>query len=150
MRRAAPCSSAEKIQPKGQVSVKRCWCLGAAARCPSGRAVQGCDRHSALLGPFPSPAQSSLELLPGHKSHIPCPDCPQTGGKLVLTFFPPGEDVSGGGVLVMFRGLEPQLEGDEPLILKTCMKQGMDLQATQRLGVLNADFSTRYHKVLKA
>lgn len=38
--------------------------------------------------------------------------------KLVLTFLPPGEDVSGGGVLVMFRGLEPQLEGDDPLILK--------------------------------
>lgn len=34
-----------------------------------------------------------------------------------LTFFPPGEQVSGGGVLVMFRGLEPQLEGDEPRIL---------------------------------
>lgn len=39
-------------------------------------------------------------------------------GKLVLTFLPPGEDVSGGGVLVMFSGLEPQLEGDDPLILK--------------------------------
>ena len=36
---------------------------------------------------------------------------------LPLTFFPPGEQVSGGGVLVMFRGLEPQLEGDEPRIL---------------------------------
>lgn len=38
--------------------------------------------------------------------------------KLALTFLPPGEDVSGGGVLVMFSGLEPQLEGDDPLILK--------------------------------
>lgn len=36
----------------------------------------------------------------------------------ILTFLPPGEDVSGGGVLVMFSGLEPQLEGDDPLILK--------------------------------
>lgn len=26
--------------------------------------------------------------------------------------------MSGGGVLVMFRGLEPQLEGDDPRILK--------------------------------
>lgn len=43
---------------------------------------------------------------------------PRLWGKVVLTFFPPGEDVSGGGVLVMFRGLEPQLEGDDPLILK--------------------------------
>lgn len=34
-----------------------------------------------------------------------------------LTFLPPGEEVSGGGVLVMFNGLEPQLEGEEPLIL---------------------------------
>lgn len=33
------------------------------------------------------------------------------------TFLPPGEQVSGGGVLVMFRGLEPQLEGEEPRIL---------------------------------
>ena len=38
---------------------------------------------------------------------------------LCLTFLPPGEHVSGGGVLVMFRGLEPQLEGDDPRILKT-------------------------------
>ena len=35
-----------------------------------------------------------------------------------VTFFPPGEQVSGGGVLVMFRGLEPQLEGEEPRILR--------------------------------
>lgn len=35
----------------------------------------------------------------------------------VCTFLPPGEHVSGGGVLVMFRGLEPQLEGEEPRIL---------------------------------
>lgn len=34
-----------------------------------------------------------------------------------VTFLPPGEQVSGGGVLVMFRGLEPQLEGEEPRIL---------------------------------
>lgn len=34
-----------------------------------------------------------------------------------VTFFPPGEQVSGGGVLVMFRGLEPQLDGEEPRIL---------------------------------
>lgn len=34
-----------------------------------------------------------------------------------LTFLPPREQVSGGGVLVMFRGLEPQLEGEEPRIL---------------------------------
>ena len=34
-----------------------------------------------------------------------------------VTFLPPGEQVSGGGVLVIFRGLEPQLEGDEPRIL---------------------------------
>ena len=33
------------------------------------------------------------------------------------TFLPPGEEASGGGVLVMFNGLEPQLEGDDPLIL---------------------------------
>lgn len=33
-------------------------------------------------------------------------------------FLPPGEDVSGGGVLLeMLRGLETQLDGDEPLIL---------------------------------
>ena len=32
-------------------------------------------------------------------------------------FLPPGEEASGGGVLVMFNGLEPQLEGDDPLIL---------------------------------
>lgn len=37
---------------------------------------------------------------------------------LCFTFLPPGEQVSGGGVLVIFRGLEPQLEGDEPRILK--------------------------------
>lgn len=37
--------------------------------------------------------------------------------KLVLTFLLPGEEVSGGGVLVMFSGLEPQLDGDDPLIL---------------------------------
>lgn len=36
----------------------------------------------------------------------------------MLTFLPPGDDVSGGGVLlVMFSGLEPQLDGDEPRIL---------------------------------
>lgn len=34
-----------------------------------------------------------------------------------VTFLPPGEQVSGGGVLVMFKGLEPQLEGEEPRIL---------------------------------
>lgn len=34
-----------------------------------------------------------------------------------LTFFPPGDEVSGGGVLVMFNGLEPQLEGEDPRIL---------------------------------
>lgn len=34
-----------------------------------------------------------------------------------LTFLPTGEEVSGGGVLVMFNGLEPQLEGEEPRIL---------------------------------
>lgn len=34
-----------------------------------------------------------------------------------LTFLPPGEEASGGGVLVIFNGLEPQLEGDDPLIL---------------------------------
>lgn len=34
-----------------------------------------------------------------------------------VTFLPPGEQVSGGGVLVIFRGLEPQLEGEEPRIL---------------------------------
>lgn len=34
-----------------------------------------------------------------------------------VTFLPPGEQVSGGGVLVMFRGLEPQLEGEDPRIL---------------------------------
>lgn len=34
-----------------------------------------------------------------------------------VTFLPPGEQVSGGGVLVMFSGLEPQLEGEEPRIL---------------------------------
>ena len=33
------------------------------------------------------------------------------------TFLPPGEEASGGGVLVMFNGLEPQLEGDDTLIL---------------------------------
>ena len=33
------------------------------------------------------------------------------------TFLPPGEEASGGGVLVMFNGLESQLEGDDPLIL---------------------------------
>lgn len=38
-------------------------------------------------------------------------------GGLGVTFLPPGEQVSGGGVLVMFRGLEPQLEGEEPRIL---------------------------------
>lgn len=37
--------------------------------------------------------------------------------KLVLTFLLPGEEASGGGVLVMFSGLEPQLDGDDPLIL---------------------------------
>lgn len=36
---------------------------------------------------------------------------------LGVTFLPPGEQVSGGGVLVMFKGLEPQLEGEEPRIL---------------------------------
>lgn len=35
----------------------------------------------------------------------------------MLTFLPPGDEASGGGVLVMFSGLEPQLEGDDPLIL---------------------------------
>lgn len=39
--RAVPCSSAGKTQPKGQVDFKRCWCLGTAAPCPSGSAVQG-------------------------------------------------------------------------------------------------------------
>ncbi len=34
-----------------------------------------------------------------------------------LTLFPPGEQVSGGGVAVIFKGLEPQLEGEEPRIL---------------------------------
>lgn len=34
-----------------------------------------------------------------------------------LTFLPPGEEASGGGVLVMFSGLEPQLEGEDPRIL---------------------------------
>lgn len=34
-----------------------------------------------------------------------------------LTFLPPGDEVSGGGVLVMFKGLEPQLEGEDPRIL---------------------------------
>lgn len=36
---------------------------------------------------------------------------------MCVTFLPPGEQVSGGGVLVMFKGLEPQLEGEEPRIL---------------------------------
>ena len=35
----------------------------------------------------------------------------------MLTFLPAGEEASGGGVLVMFSGLEPQLEGDDPLTL---------------------------------
>lgn len=40
-----------------------------------------------------------------------------------ITFFPPGEQVSGGGVLVMFRGLELQLEGEEPRILQATHKE---------------------------
>lgn len=37
--------------------------------------------------------------------------------RFALTFLPPGEQVSGGGVLVILSGLEPQLDGDEPRIL---------------------------------
>lgn len=44
------------------------------------------------------------------------------------TFLPPGEQVSGGGVLVMFRGLEPQLEGEEPRILTTQKNKNTLLQ----------------------
>ena len=43
------------------------------------------------------------------------------------TFLPPGEEASGGGVLVMFNGLEPQLEGDDPLILSE--KRGVSYSA---------------------
>lgn len=39
------------------------------------------------------------------------------------TFLPPGEQVSGGGVLVIFKGLEPQLEGEEPRILMKRQRQ---------------------------
>lgn len=37
--------------------------------------------------------------------------------RVPLTFLPPGEQVSGGGVLVILSGLDPQLDGDEPRIL---------------------------------
>lgn len=88
--------------------------------CPSGSAAQGVTTAGLWLTPFSSPAARSCSL-----STAPCPGCPRLG-EASLTFFPPGEDVSGGGVLVMFRGLEPQLDGDDPLILKHAEKQGMD------------------------
>lgn len=46
------------------------------------------------------------------------------------TFLPPGEQVSGGGVLVMFRGLEPQLEGEEPRILESRQTDGFTASDT--------------------
>lgn len=55
---------------------------------------------------------------------------------VVFTFLPPGEQESGGGVLVLFRGLEPQLEGDEPRILgekgKFCQPQRERHRGVQR------------------
>lgn len=71
MRRAVPCSSAENIQPKGQVSVKHCWNLGCAAGCPSGSAVQRCHHLSALAQPLLQP--SSQELFPEHSPTSPAP-----------------------------------------------------------------------------
>lgn len=44
-----------------------------------------------------------------------------------LTFLPPGEQVSGGGVAVIFKGLEPQLEGEEPRILGAGHHYGIKL-----------------------
>lgn len=105
--KAVPCSSVENIQPKGQVDFNTAgvWELQFIAL----QAVlyRGRDHCRALARSLFQPSRQ--ELFPEHNPISPA---------LVLTFFPPGEDVSGGGVLVMFRGLEPQLEGDDPLILK--------------------------------
>lgn len=60
-----------------------------------------------------------------------------------VTFLLPGEQVSGGGVVVMFKGLELQLEGEEPRILlkgisfinhffKSVFRQNLDVQVAHR------------------
>ena len=56
------------------------------------------------------------------------------------TFLPPGEEASGGGVLVMFNGLEPQLEGDDPLILSE--KRGVSYIAFPFFPAIVAEFSS--------
>lgn len=67
-----------------------------------------------------------------------------------VTFLPPGEQVSGGGVLVIFRGLEPQLEGEEPRILiKTWtaavrrVLSRFNPRQVQRLAKWHVSFSTQ-------
>lgn len=55
-----------------------------------------------------SQRSTQIKLLSGQLGVCVC---------VCVTFLPPGEQVSGGGVLVIFRGLEPQLEGEEPRIL---------------------------------
>lgn len=55
-----------------------------------------------------------------------------------VTFLPPGEQVSGGGVLVMFKGLEPQLEGEEPRILTQRQEQHVHDHVGGQLGLQSA------------
>lgn len=122
MRRAAAAPLKKtKVASTGQVDFKSCQCLETTGLCSWGTTVKGSPPSSQLfniLFNFISVISSCLPL-PLQRLLV----------KLVRTFLPPGEDVSGGGVLVIFSGLEPQLEGDDPLILKYG-QNGMNSPAT--------------------
>lgn len=150
MKRAVPCRSAEKIQLKGQVSVKRCWYLGAAACCPAGRAVQGLWPLQRF-GSAPFPAHHNLPCSCSLSTNPTSP--PLTAprlGEACSYLLPSWRGCIGRGGAGDVQGTRATAGRWWSSYPKTCMEQGMDLQATQRLGVLNADFSIRCHKVLKA
>lgn len=102
---------------------KSCQCLRTTGLCTLGTTVKGFwpPEYLDLLSDFSAKQPGGVQH---HGSFYKCDlmllatAATRLFVKLVLTFLPPGEDVSGGGVLVMFSGLEPQLEGDDPLILK--------------------------------
>lgn len=104
---------------KEHVDFQSCQCLRTVGLCTLQTTVTGFSSHPLqeyfdLLSNF-----SAKQLKVQHRNSITrfvCHYCYKTV-QIVLTFLFPGEDVSGGGVLVMFSGLEPQLDGDDPLIL---------------------------------
>lgn len=75
MRRAVPCSSAEKTQPKGQGECQTLPVFGSCCCALQAVLRRGCDHSRALAHSLFQP--SGQELFP---EHSPLPWLPQTGG----------------------------------------------------------------------